>query len=80
MKNLFSTILFLFVTGFIFAQAPQGINYQAVIRDATGNILTNQNVRLRINIRTASVSGTVTYAETHSAITNAYGLVNLVIG
>jgi hypothetical protein len=80
MKNLFSTMLFLLVTGFIFAQAPQGINYQAVIRDVSGNILTNQNVRLRINIRTASVSGTVAYAETHSAITNAYGLVNLVIG
>ena len=60
------------------AQVPQGINYQAVVRDASGNQLSGQAVSLRITIlenNTATV-----YQETHSATTNGFGLVNLVIG
>ena len=60
------------------AQVPQGITYQAVVRDASGNQLSGQSVSLRITIlenNTATV-----YQETHSATTNGFGLVNLVIG
>ena len=30
--------------------APAGINYQAVARDASGNVLTSQNVGLRFTL------------------------------
>ena len=80
MKNLFTFFIILFVVFSALAQTPQGINYQAVIRDASGNILTSQNVGILINIRIGSIGGTISYAETHNAITNMYGLVNLVIG
>lgn len=63
-----------------FSQAPQAFKYQAVARDNSGNILASQAVSFRINILSGSTSGTSVYAETHTATTNAYGLVNLNIG
>ena len=61
-----------------FAQSPQGINFQAVVRDANGDELANQSVSLRMSILE---NNTVTvYQETHTVTTNGFGLLNLVIG
>lgn len=62
------------------AQAPQGINYQTVVRNSNGNIVPNQAVSFRLSILSNSPTGTVVYSETHQATTNPQGLVNLVIG
>ncbi len=62
------------------AQAPMGINYQTVIRDGDGNILPDTELSLQMTIRSGAPDGAVVYAETHEATTNAFGLVNLVIG
>lgn len=62
------------------AQAPQGIPYQAVARDAGGNLVTNQNVSVRFSIHDGTAAGTVVYKETHSATTNNLGLFNVNIG
>jgi len=59
---------------------PMGINYQTVIRDGDGNILPNTELSLQMTIHTGSPDGAVVYSETHEATTNAFGLVNLVIG
>jgi len=59
---------------------PQGINYQTVIRDGDGNILPDTELSLQMTIRSGAPDGEVVYAETHDVITNAFGLVNLVIG
>ncbi len=61
-------------------QAPQRINYQAVVRNASGTPVINQNVSLRFSILDVSASGTVLYSETQSATTNAFGLANVQIG
>ncbi len=63
-----------------FGQAPEGINYQAVVRDASNNILTNQAVGIRMTIQQGSIGGTSIYTETFASTTNAYGLINLIIG
>ena len=63
-----------------FAQAPNSFSYQAVVRDASGNVLQNQNIALRIAILENSPSGTEIYVERHTKQTNAFGLVNLEIG
>jgi BclB C-terminal domain-containing protein len=63
-----------------FAQTPQLINYQAVVRNAGGDPVTNQNVALRFSIHNGSTSGTVVYEETQNLSTNALGLVNIQIG
>ncbi len=78
MKQTLLTTALLITTVLAFAQAPQGINYQAVVRDAGGNELVSQAVSLRMTILENNT--TTVYQETHSATTNGFGLVNLVIG
>jgi uncharacterized protein (TIGR02145 family) len=78
MKQTLLTIALLITTVLAYAQVPQGINYQAVVRDAGGNELANQAVSLRMTILENNT--TTVYQETHSATTNGFGLVNLVIG
>ena len=79
MKNLLLTVAMILSTIGVFAQAPQAINYQAVVRNATGDVIKNQNVRFKLSI-TEGVAGTTTYAETQQATTSNLGLVNLTIG
>lgn len=62
------------------AQAPQGINYQAVLRDNFGNVLVNQSVGMLINIHSNSPTGPVVYSEAHTTNSNNSGIVNLVVG
>jgi hypothetical protein len=76
-------ILLIFVLSFldIFSQeVPQGINYQAVARDFTGEELTNQNISVRLSIISGSPGGQVEWIENHSVTTNRFGLFNVVIG
>ena len=81
MKNLFFTLLLIVSTiGVLFSQVPATFNYQAVVRNSSGEIITNQNVKFKISILKSSESGTVVYSETHSVTTNSFGLVNLKIG
>ena len=63
-----------------FGQAPEGIKYQAVVRDAGNLILNNQAVGMRMTIQQGSIGGTTVYQETFAPTTNGYGLVNLEIG
>ena len=81
MKNLnFILIaLMVFISSAVFAQTDN-FNYQAALRDASGDILQNQSVSIVFSIRKGSASGTEVYAESHSATTNDQGLVNLSIG
>jgi len=57
-----------------------GIHYQTVIRDSEGLPLQNMPVTLLLTIRTNTPDGLAAYSETHTATTNLFGLVNLVIG
>ncbi len=79
---LLLTFNFQLSTFFCFAQTqtPQSFSYQAVVRDAQGNILQNQSVSFKFSIIENSASGNVVYAETQSATTNNLGLVVLAIG
>lgn len=76
-------LLFLFIAVLLsvsaFAQIPQKINYQAVVRNASGDPVPNQSVALKLSI-TDGPTGTASYAETHTLSTNSFGLVNLQIG
>lgn len=62
------------------AQIPaEGINYQAVARNAQGSII-NSPINVRISIHTGSPSGPLAYQETHATTPNASGIFNIVIG
>lgn len=64
----------------MFGQIPNSFNYQAVIRNAAGELVSDQEVSIRISILEGSESGSVIYTETHDVTTNAYGAMNLKVG
>ncbi len=80
MKTLFLTFVALIIGLTTFAQTPTTFNYQAVLRDASGGILANQQVEIGVTILQGSASGTEVFSETHSVTTNNFGLANLQIG
>ena len=59
---------------------PQQLNYQAVVRNAAGNIVGSQNVATRFTIRDSSANGIMLYQETHLEPTNSFGIITVVIG
>jgi trimeric autotransporter adhesin len=79
MKKI-STILFIVFTTTLFAQAPQKMSYQAVLRDASNTLLANTTVGMKISILQGSSTGTIVYSETQTVSTNINGLVSLEIG
>lgn len=72
--------LLLFLSIAAHAQAPEGFNYSAIVRDNIGNPLSNQPVSFRFSIIRGNVTGTVAYSETHNTITDQMGQVSLIIG
>jgi len=81
MKNLNKLFFFfLFTTVSVFAQSPDKMSYQAVVRDANNTLVANQTVGMQISILQSTITGTVVYTETHSVDTNINGLVSLEIG
>jgi uncharacterized protein (TIGR02145 family) len=79
-KLFFLSVLFLILEQNLEAQAPGKFNYQAVARNTSGNLISNQNISIRISILTGSPTGTSEYSETHSATTDAFGVFNILIG
>src|ERR1041384_210820 len=59
---------------------PQGMNYQAVVRDSLGLPLSNRTVGVRISILSGSSASASVYTETHVVTTDDLGLFTLVIG
>ena len=81
MKTLISLTIFVFLWINVVAQTPQAINYQAVARNSSGQVLASQPVSFKISILSGSATGTAVYTETHTdKITNQFGLVNFAIG
>ncbi len=70
----------LLLGAYSFAQAPQKMSYQAVVRNASNNLVTSSSVGVRVSILQGSSSGTAVYVETHTATTNANGLATFQIG
>lgn len=80
MKNLFSLISAICLTTFVFAQVPQKMSYQAVVRNTNSNLVINQSIGMRISILQGSINGTAIYIETQTPSTNSNGLVSVEIG
>lgn len=72
-------LLFVLLSLGVFAQAPQVINYQAIARDAGGNIVTN-SIGIKFRILQGSASGTLVYEETHTTSPSTAGVFNVGIG
>jgi hypothetical protein len=80
MKKIYSLVAGLLLTASVWAQAPQKMSYQAVIRNSSNALVTSVPVGMQISILQGTPTGTVAYSETQTVSTNANGLVSLEIG
>ena len=62
------------------AQAPQGFNYQATVRNSSGDLIVNTNVYFKFNVIQGSNTAVPIFTETHYVPTDDLGQVNLIIG
>ncbi|MFZ4106415.1 glycoside hydrolase family 16 protein [Flavobacterium sp.] len=75
MKKL-ATLFFVLASFFSYAQ----FNYQSTIRNSSGQLVTNQIISLRFNIKLSSATGTTIYSEIQHPLTNAQGNITVLIG
>jgi hypothetical protein len=80
MKKIFTFLAAALLTATVWSQSPEKMSYQAVIRDASDNLVTTQTVGVQISILQGSASGTAVYTETQTPTTNANGLISIEIG
>jgi hypothetical protein len=76
MKNAISIVLLLLFAAGMYAQVPEGFNYQAVARD----VIANTTIGVQFEIHETSIAGAVIYTEAHSPTTNDMGVFNLIVG
>ena len=62
------------------AQLVNGINFQAVARNASGTVIANRKITVRMSVREGSPTGFLEYSEIKATVTNAVGLFVLVLG
>ena len=62
------------------AQAPQGFNYQATVRNSAGDLIVNTNVYFKFNVMQGSQTSLPVFTEIHYVPTDDLGQVNLIIG
>lgn len=56
------------------------MSYQAVVHNATGQLIVNQSVSLRASILQGSANGPSVFSETHNPTTNSQGLFSVELG
>lgn len=79
MNKIFTFFAAVLLTASVFAQLPQKMSYQAVIRNTGGQLVTTQ-IGMRISILQGSENGTPVYVETQTPLPNANGLISIEIG
>ena len=80
MKKIYSIAAALLMTASVFAQSPEKMSYQAIVRDGSNALVTSTTVGMQISILQTTATGTAVYVETQTPTTNANGLVSLEIG
>lgn len=79
-KFLFLSCTILFTATSLFAQAPDSLSYQVLIRDHSGSVVASSPIGIDVQILQGTASGTVVYEENQTALSNANGLVSIMIG
>jgi hypothetical protein len=82
MKRLHAILVAVILTASVFAQVPQKMTYQAVIRNASDQLVTNHEVGMLVSILLDSGKVTEVYKEIYNPNpqTNANGLATIEIG
>jgi len=80
MKRVFAVFASVLFIVSLLALTPQKIYFQAVIRDASNNIVVSHSVGMQISILQGSVDGTPIYLEVQTPTTDLNGIVSIEIG
>ncbi len=64
----------------VFSQGPSKINFQAILRNTSGDIVSNQAVGVRMSIKSGTINSTSLYVETHTKTTDVSGLISIQLG
>lgn len=80
MKKILLTLIAFILCTNMFAQVPQKMSYQAVIRNSSGALVTSANIGLRISILQGSINGNAVYEETQATSSNQNGLISIEVG
>ena len=76
------TILFIFVLAVVALSAqnvPQTVNFSAVLRDTTGNIMADTQVMLRLSFLEGGAEGQAVYVTEKTETTNSNGFVSFLL-
>jgi hypothetical protein len=80
MKKIYFLVAGLLMTAIVFAQAPQKMSYQAVLRDNASALIKSAPVGMKISVLQGSTTGVIVYSETQNEDTDSNGLVSLQVG
>ena len=80
MKKTSLLILGLILSAITFAQAPNKMSFQTVVRNSQGKLVLNKSIGVRMSILQSTSTGTPVYVETHTKSSNANGLLTLEMG
>ncbi len=77
MNKFYTLLSALLITVTAFAQSPESMSYQAVVRDGSDILVSNATTPIQISILQGT---TAVYVETQTPTTNANGLLSIEIG
>ena len=77
MKKILTILAFFF---FSYGFSQTGINYQAIIKNSSGNVYSNSTMVVTFSLRYDTSGGSVIYSETHNATSTSEGQISLVVG
>ena len=80
MKRVFASLFAVFLCSLAWAQTSPKFSYQAVVRNALNELVVNDTVWVGISFYNHELSGTAAYSERHIVVSNANGLISLMIG
>ncbi len=80
MKSIITLIVVAFIATGVFAQSPEKLSYQAVVRNANNSLAATKLVGVRISIIQGTAFGASIYVETQTPTTNSNGLFTIEIG
>ena len=73
MKKILLTFGIMLGSFLAYAQVPEKMSYQAIMRNGSGQILSNQAVAVRVSVLQGSPAGAAVYSERLTGNTNVNG-------
>ena len=80
MNRYFIGLATILLSTILWAQAPNKMSFQTIVRNTQGKLVVNQVVGVRTSILQGSSTGTSVYEETHQKTSNQNGVLTLEIG